>query len=199
MRAGFRRKASELGLVYFWTFTLPGKGSTVRGDPRRSRAELPRLWNVLRTALRRRLGRFSYIAVPEPQRDGTAHLHVVLNRYIPKAELDAVWAENGGGFTWVEKADVQRAGAYLSKYLAKTWDRDAPWDERYLVEIGGIPTLKYRPWRRWWESLDDERVLQPRDPESGWTVVYASPFEWAEIMEATDRPPPMDAMKGIPS
>lgn len=187
VRSGIGRKAQELGLVFFWTFTLPGKGAAVRGNPVLSRSALPQMWRALKEVLRRRLGRFSYIAVPEPQKDGTAHLHVVMSCWIPKEVLDEAWARLGGGFTWVERVDVQRSGNYLSKYLSKTWKTDAPWDERYLDDGG---TLRYRSWRRWWESYDECRVLIARTSSGEWILVVASPWEFLEIREA-EQPPPV--------
>ena len=173
-------------MSFFWTFTLPGWGTPLRGEPLRSRSALGQMWRALKLVLSRRLGRFSYIAVPEPQKDGTAHLHIILNIFIPKAVLDEAWGRLGGGFTWVERVDVQRSGNYLSKYLAKTWKSDAPWDERFLDSSG---TLRYRPWHRWWESHDELRVLVCRFSNGDWVLIVGSPWEYVEIMEAT-RPPP---------
>ena len=190
VRSGIVKKAQSLRLRFFWTFTLPGRGAAVRGNPRLSRSELPQMWRRLKEILRRRLGSFSYIAVPEPQKDGTAHLHVIMNRWISKEVLDEAWARLGGGFTWAERLDVQRSGNYISKYLAKTWKTDAPWDERVLDSEG---VLRYRPWRRWWESYDAERVLVRFESSGDWVLVVASPWEWVEILEA-EQPPPMDPL-----
>jgi hypothetical protein len=70
--------------------------------------------------LRRRWGSCEYIAVPEPQRRGAWHLHVILiyperAPFLPNAELREVW---GHGFVRVQKLDgVDNVGAYLSAYL----------------------------------------------------------------------------------
>lgn len=70
--------------------------------------------------LRRRWGACEYIAVPEPQRRGAWHMHVILvyegrAPYMKNAELREVW---GHGFVRVQSlADVDNVGAYLSAYL----------------------------------------------------------------------------------
>lgn len=70
--------------------------------------------------LRRRWGACEYIAVPEPQRRGAWHMHVILiypvrAPYIPNDELRECW---GHGFVRVQALDdVDNVGAYLSGYL----------------------------------------------------------------------------------
>src|SRR5262252_1030801 len=96
------REAEARDLKRFVTLTL---------DP----ARLPRedssdyirgCWNKFRTYLWRRFGqRVEYIAVLEPQKSGIAHLHVLIDRYIPKQWLDKAWNAVGGGFTWINYVD----------------------------------------------------------------------------------------------
>lgn len=70
--------------------------------------------------LRRRWGSCEYIAVPEPQRRGAWHMHLVLiypqrAPFIPNVELRECW---GHGFVRVQRLDgVDNVGAYLSAYL----------------------------------------------------------------------------------
>jgi len=176
-----RRWASDRGLRFFWTFTLPGEGDAVRGDPHLSREVVPRMWNRLKAYVEWKTGRrLSFIAVPEPQRDGTCHLHVVTNLYLTHDLMSEAWSRAGGGFVWVERTDVRKTGAYLAKYLAKGGDERAPWDERVTDPATG--KSRWRGWRRVWTSRDirlNERPL----PSGEWSLVRASPDEWNEVLE----------------
>ena len=68
-----------------------------------------------------RLGtKIKYIVVPEFQKRGAVHYHIVYFNlpYIDKAEIQRIW---GHGFTRIETVrKVRDMGAYLSKYLSKS-------------------------------------------------------------------------------
>lgn len=85
--------------------------------------DLERLYKDFKSFMkrvRRRWGACEYIAVPEPQRRGAWHMHLILiypvrAPYMPNAELREVW---GHGFVRVQSlVDVDNVGAYLSAYL----------------------------------------------------------------------------------
>lgn len=61
---------------------------------------------------------FFYLAVPEFQKRGAVHYHLVINiPYIPKQEIDSLWSL---GFTFIEKIqDISAIPLYLSKYITK--------------------------------------------------------------------------------
>ena len=110
-------KARALELRRFLTLTL---------DPRHCTAEqsvhyLRNCWNKFRTSLKRRAGKsISYIAVIEFQKNGYAHLHVLVDRFLPQPWIQSAWQAVGGGrFVNIQQVDIQRVGAYLSKYLTK--------------------------------------------------------------------------------
>src|SRR5262245_38625426 len=110
------REAEARGLKRFVTLTI---------DPARLSQEdsadyIRECWNKFRTYLKRAFGqRVEYIAVLEHHKSGVAHLHVLIDRYIPKEWLDSAWKAVGGGFTWINLVDVHRVSAYISKYLTK--------------------------------------------------------------------------------
>jgi hypothetical protein len=57
--------------------------------------------------------------VLEFQKNGNAHLHVLLGQYIPQAWLSGAWQSIGGGrMVDIRYVDVHRVSAYLSVYLA---------------------------------------------------------------------------------
>jgi len=64
---------------------------------------------------------FEYLAVPEFQKRGAVHYHLLCNiGFIEVAELQAMW---GQGFVKINKIDnVNNVGAYVSKYLGKEMD-----------------------------------------------------------------------------
>ena len=61
---------------------------------------------------------FEYIAVPEFQKRGAVHYHLLCNLpYIEADELSQIWRQ---GFVKINKVDeVNNLGAYMSKYLGK--------------------------------------------------------------------------------
>lgn len=181
----FAAMAAKYKMCYLWTMTLPGKGTALRGRAHASREAIGPMWNRIRNALEYQVGKMTFIAVPEPQRDGTAHLHFITNRFIPKGVMDEIWGRAGGGFTWVERADVHRAGKYIAKYLGKHWERAAPWDERltkYDDEGRELRVRPWRPWRRYW--LATNLVIFKRHPQDDrLMLVYAEHWEWCEICD----------------
>lgn len=86
---------------------------------------------------------FPYVVVPEFHKDGHVHLHVLVDRFIPKPVLARLWglgwvdvkrftAENGQG----ARAAARRAAHYASKYVSKTFD-EAPGNlGRHRYEVG---------------------------------------------------------------
>jgi len=64
---------------------------------------------------------FQYLAVPEFQKRGAVHYHLLCNLpFIEVSELQEIW---GQGFIKINKIDnVNNVGAYVSKYLGKEMD-----------------------------------------------------------------------------
>src|SRR5262249_29254917 len=102
-RKAIAREAEVNGLSKLLTLTLdpsPAPG------PEESVDYIRECFNKFRTYLRRLLGSaVPYIAVLELQKSGMAHLHVLLNRFIPKTQIDQAWNAVGGGFTWINQVD----------------------------------------------------------------------------------------------
>lgn len=148
-RAAIRQVAEERGLNRFVTLTLDPK--RIEGDPFRY---LRGTFDKFRTYLRRRYGKVRYIAVLEMQRNGTPHLHLLLDRFIPFAWLQESWGAVGGGhFVNVKFVDVHRVSRYLSKYLTKELLLSAPARCRRVTTSRGL-------------------CLNPKKPSEGcWTLV----------------------------
>lgn len=82
--------------------------------------EANRYWNKFLVKMRRIYGAFQWSVVVEFQDSsgrGAVHFHMIANLpYIPKSELERIWA---GGFVWINKIDhVDNVGAYVVKYMA---------------------------------------------------------------------------------
>jgi hypothetical protein len=77
-------------------------------------------WRKMRVSMAREFGKsIAFVGVLEFQKNGNAHLHLLVGQYIRQTWLSDAWASIGGGkivdIRWV---DVHRVSAYLSVYLA---------------------------------------------------------------------------------
>ena len=74
---------------------------------------------MMRVLLMRKFGKtLPFVGVLEFQKNGNAHLHLLVGQYIPQAWLSYAWQSIGGGrYVDIRFVDVHRVAAYLSKYL----------------------------------------------------------------------------------
>ena len=79
-----------------------------------------------------------------------AHLHVLIDRYVPKEWLDVAWNAVGGGFTWIKYVDVHRVSAYISKYLTKALVGSLTSKKKRISTSRGIRLLQKRESAGWW-------------------------------------------------
>lgn len=88
-----------------------------------SHAYITFLWNKYITYIRRKFKKITikYIWVVEYTKKGYAHLHILLNNYLPISVLRSIWVSIGGGQQMrIEKAKNPIALArYVAKYLTK--------------------------------------------------------------------------------
>ena len=116
--------------------------------------------------LQYRFGKFGWIVVPEFQRRGAVHYHLVTFGlgYVPNATLREIWRH---GFVRINRVeDVTNLGAYVCKYMTKH---------------SGVDKLQGR--NSWWSSrglkepeeiLDGENI---RARLAGLVPVYVADFE----------------------
>lgn len=104
--------------VYMLSFTLYHSG-----DPCSSWKYISEYWNRLRTSVAKKSGKFSYMRVIEPHRDGTwPHMHVLIKGSERIYELFDKSVQCGFGWNCHSKhISVDVASRYVSKYLTKTW------------------------------------------------------------------------------
>lgn len=115
-RCAIRQVAEERQLRRFLTLTLDPK--RVQGDPVQY---LNRLFSKLRVYLRRRYGETpQYIRILEFQKNGNPHLHILIDRFIPRAWIKAAWVALGGGYMVdIRQVNVNQVARYVSKYVTK--------------------------------------------------------------------------------
>jgi hypothetical protein len=119
VRAEISRVASERKLDRMATLTLDPK-RVPKGDRKRTDRYIRDCWRKMRVLLMRlNKGKsIDFVGVLEFQKNGNAHLHVLVGRYIAQEWLSLAWQSIGGGkIVDIERVDVHRVSAYLSVYL----------------------------------------------------------------------------------
>jgi len=117
LRHGIVHAARRRNLRRFMTLTLDPRTC----KPEESAKYLKKSWAKFRTYVKRKYGKsFTFISITEFQKSGYAHLHVLVDRYMPQIWIQRSWQAVGGGkFVNIRMADIHRISAYLSKYLTK--------------------------------------------------------------------------------
>jgi len=142
--------AERLKLCRFVTLTLDP--SKIKGDP------VPYLRDCFakfRVYLRRKYGEApQYICVLEFQKNGTPHLHILIDRFIEQKWIQNVWQQIGGGMhVDIRRVDVHRVSRYVSKYLTKELLTSAPERSRRVTTSRGIHLLPRRKAEYEWNLL----------------------------------------------
>jgi hypothetical protein len=108
-----------------------------------------------RVYLRRKLGHSpAYIRVLEYQKNGNAHLHVLLNCYLPQDWVSEAWEAVGGGrIVDIKRVDLHRVSRYLSKYLTKQMILCAPKRARRVTTSRGIKLFEKQPSDFAWQMI----------------------------------------------
>lgn len=89
-------------------------------DREAAHADIGEAWNRLRSYIQESYGDFSYIWVREETEQGYPHLHVIVSRFLPQAEVSAAWSRAGmGEVVDIRRMEARKAGHYVAKYLAK--------------------------------------------------------------------------------
>ena len=108
-----------------------------------------------RVYLRRWLGFApAYVRVLEYQKNGNAHLHLLLNCNLPQNWVSETWSKLGGGrIVDIRRVDMHRISHYLSKYLTKQMLMCAPKRARRVTTSKGIKLLEKQPSDYEWRML----------------------------------------------
>jgi hypothetical protein len=128
VRARICAAAEKHKLNKMATLTLDRKRLT-RNEQRHTDRYIRECWRSMRVLLARKYGKkiarksgkksIPFVGVLEFQKNGAAHLHILLADYIPQKWLSKAWQKVGGGrYVDIRFVDVHRVSAYLSSYLA---------------------------------------------------------------------------------
>lgn len=181
-----REQAQEHNLTRFLTLTL---GPEARDLPLRDQFKLmSKAWASFRKRVAekpthvRKDGTpatkpLSAIWVREQHKDGSPHLHVVIDRYLPQRWVSQTWERCGGGpIVDIRKCSIDRIVAYISKYLAKglnaSSDREVQHFRRYGAtgdaSCEGVYPVKRTddPWWVEWKPEEPSCITKP----NGWQL-----------------------------
>lgn len=172
----------------FYTLTLPSEwhrkmmrgGELVpnpkwNGSTRRQAYEaLNDAWSKFAKRVERRLGhRLSYGSVREPHKDGTPHIHGLLDDFFPFAKLTQYWHEAGGGYADIRLVEPQRVSAYLAKYLSKEGNPPPKGCRKYATG-GGVRFENVRPPRPPYRGdVASEWIVEKQEVDGSWWAVRA--------------------------
>jgi hypothetical protein len=123
-----------------------------------------RMWKPVIIAGRMRQYKFKYLMTIEWTKLGNPHLHIMVDRFLPKQVVSRFWTESGGGpvmrFRYVANVGQNKhAVRYTLKYVTKALGSDAVGIRRWAYSKGlldplpVIPQLDGEKWRR--VTLDD--------------------------------------------
>lgn len=111
------RIIEERRVRVMWTLTL----RTGTRTPDESFEHIRSAWSKLRRRLNRERDGLQFVWVCETTKHGYAHLHVLLDRYIPHWHMSQMWEECTGDSMVVrfDKITSGGAGRYIAKYVGK--------------------------------------------------------------------------------
>jgi hypothetical protein len=137
-------------LTRFLTLTLDP--SLIEGD---SVKYLRSVFNKFRLYLRRKYGvPVKYIAILEFHKSGVAHLHLLVDRFIPWEWIKNSWSALGGGqVVFITYVDVHRISRYLSKYLTKDLLLSAPKRSRRVTTSRSLHLIEKKASNTSWTLL----------------------------------------------
>jgi hypothetical protein len=151
VRRGIIEQAINHNLNRLLTLTLDPRHCSARDSVR----YLKKAFDKFRTYVKRETGStLSFITVTEFQKNGYAHLHVLVDRYLHQRWAASAWERVGGGcIVDIRKVDLNRVAGYLSKYLTKG----------LLI---GNPNQKYRRY-----TTSRSICLIAKGPKGNWTLI----------------------------
>jgi hypothetical protein len=146
-----RVTAEANGLARFVTLTL---------DPSKLDGEdtvlfINRTFAKWRVSLKRKFGVIpKYIRILEFQKNGNAHFHLLIDRYVPEAWIKHSWSAVGGGrFVDIRYVDLHRISRYLSKYLTKELLLSAPKRARRVTTSRSLHLIEKKKNETSWTLL----------------------------------------------
>lgn len=135
--------------------------------------ELNRVWAAFAKRMERKLGhRLAYGSVREPHKNGTPHIHGLMDMFVSKEKLSQFWAEAGGGHTQIAWVEPHRVAAYLSKYLSKEGNPPPKGCRKYATG-GGVKFENVRPPRPPRKEDASPWIVERQEVDGSWHTVRA--------------------------
>ena len=152
----------------FLTLTVDGRAGASIED---QHEYITDRWNALRTELRDLYPGLSYVAVRhEGDEEGRAHLHLLVDRYLPQAKLSAMADRVGlGEIVDIRRVEARNAAHYISAYLGRGALASLPKGYRRYTSSRDISLDPWNP------GGDDP------EPEEEWTLVVDDPVTGVEV------------------
>ena len=211
LRINIIRYAKEMDLTRFVTITFGGEDLRRVVRPDNSFEYGMKRFNHWREYLRRKFKvKVSYINLVRSHKDGYCHLHLLMNRYIPKAWLSQSTKAIGLGSTNVKYVDIQRVSGYLSKYFSeKEHEWFLPDGIHHYSTSRDIHLNSYVPDSKWVYIRMPREYIRNYDGyivrnivgevecvfnHTEWYVRYPPPFESPEYHQFDYRPKPQNLL-----
>ena len=140
----------------FLTLTPPGAEYRKTHTIRECHEDESKFWNKLITATRKKYGKFGYIKVSEPQRDGYPHIHALLigkniaDKRILKF-ITKLWCKKYGmGYVRLNviTKSIVHGVRYITKYITKENDLKIEGARRFSASRGALEPVEKKEWWR---------------------------------------------------
>ncbi|WP_425494365.1 rolling circle replication-associated protein [Natronoglomus mannanivorans] len=172
----------------FLTLTVDRRAPASREDQHEYITER---WNALRTELRDRYPDLSYLWVRhEGDERDRPHLHLLVDRYLPQAELSRLAERVGmGRIVDIRRVDARNAAHYISAYLGRGALSFLPSGSRRYGSSADVDLDPRNPGGSS-STSDEEWHLEAYDPiVDGWVTACTGDFRRDEERGPPDPPP----------
>lgn len=123
----------ENDLTRHLIITFKGKELRNKISPNNSYDYTIRKFHNIHNSYRSKYGKgLKYICMNRSQENGYSHLHILINKYIPKEWLQKQIDKHNLGFFKIKHVDIHRISNYLSKYWYKEHEWYIPKDKRHF-------------------------------------------------------------------
>lgn len=127
------KKGIEFQLFRHLVITLEGEEFRNKLTPDKSFIYITKKWNSFKIYYRRTFkNKFDYILFNRSQKDGYAHLHVLVSVKIPKDWIEDTVRRLNLGWSRIKFVDIHRLKNYLSKYWYKEHEWWIPENKRHF-------------------------------------------------------------------
>jgi hypothetical protein len=136
--------SARLNLNRFLTLTLDPKKLQGAESTKYINETFAKLRSVLHRKHKKQ--RLSYIRVLQYQKNGMAHFHLLVDRFIDVDWLREQWQALGGGWNvWITRGKIRNFAAYISGYLTQSLTAPAPKGARRVTASRNVHLFEKPP------------------------------------------------------